>query len=46
MPSDPTKNPPSNPVREPEQLEDQIRERAYELYESRDREDGDFTPYA
>jgi len=27
-------------VSEPEQLEDQIRERAYELYESRDREDG------
>jgi len=40
VPSDPTKKPPSKAVSEPEQLEDQIRERAYELYESRDREDG------
>ena len=40
MPSDPTKKPPSKAVSEPEQLQDQIRERAYELYESRGREDG------
>ncbi len=40
MPSDPTKKPPPKAVSEPKQLEDQIRERAYELYESRGREDG------
>ena len=40
MPSDPTKKPPLKAVSEPEQLQDQIRERAYELYESRGREDG------
>jgi len=34
------KKPPSKAVSQPEQLEDQIRERAYELYESRGREDG------
>ncbi len=40
MSSDPTKKPPLKAVSEPEQLQDQIRERAYELYESRGREDG------
>jgi hypothetical protein len=40
MPTDPTKKPPSKAVNEPEQLEGLIRERAYELYESRGREDG------
>ncbi len=40
MPGDPTKRPPLKTVSEPEQLQDQIRERAYELYESRGREDG------
>ena len=40
MPGDPTKRPPSKAVSEPEQLEDQIRGRAYELYELRGREDG------
>lgn len=40
MPSDPTKKSPSTAASEPEQLEDQIRARAYELYESRGREDG------
>jgi Protein of unknown function (DUF2934) len=40
MPSDPTKKPSSKAVSDPQQLEDRIRERAYELYESRGREDG------
>jgi DUF2934 family protein len=40
MPSDPTKKPPSKSVTEAAQFEDQIRERAYELYELRGREDG------
>ena len=40
MPSDPTKKPPSKAVNEPKQLEDQIRQRAYELYQARGREDG------
>jgi len=40
MPSDPPKKPLSKAVSEPKQLEDQIRERAYELYEARGREDG------
>ena len=38
MPSDPPKKPLSKAVSEPKQLEDQIRERAYELYEARGRE--------
>jgi hypothetical protein len=40
MPSDPTKKPLSKTVSEPKQLEDQIPERAYQLYEERGREDG------
>jgi len=40
MPSDPTKKSPLKAVSQPRQLEDQIRERAYELYEARGREDG------
>jgi hypothetical protein len=40
MPSDTTKKPSSKAVSDPEQLEDRIRARAYELYESRGREDG------
>jgi hypothetical protein len=40
MPSDPAKKLPSKPMSEPKQPEDQIRERAYELYEARGREDG------
>ncbi len=34
------KKTPLKALSEPEQLQDQIRERAYELYESRGREDG------
>ena len=40
MPSDRTKKPPSKAVNEPKQLEDQIRQRAYELYQARGRDDG------
>src|SRR5438034_946040 len=36
MPSNPTKK----PLSEPKELEDQLRQRAYELYEERGREDG------
>jgi len=36
MPSNPTKK----PLSEAKRLEDQIRQRAYELYEERGREDG------
>jgi hypothetical protein len=40
MPKDPTKKPPATPVSESPELENQIRQRAYELYEARGREDG------
>ena len=40
MPSDPKKKPSATAVSNPKQLDDQIRERAYELYEARGREDG------
>ena len=39
MNSNPPKKPPTA-INEPQELEDQIRERAYELYEERGREDG------
>ncbi len=39
MPKDPTKKTPTA-VNESQELEIQIRERAYELYEARGREDG------
>jgi Protein of unknown function (DUF2934) len=39
MPKDPTKKTPTA-VNESQELEFQIRERAYELYEARGREDG------
>jgi hypothetical protein len=39
MPKDPTKKTPTA-VSESQELEIQIRERAYELYEARGREDG------
>ena len=35
-----TKKPSASAVRDPQELEIQIRERAYELYEARGREDG------
>ncbi len=40
MAKDPGKNPPPNPASEPQNLEEEIRLRAYELYEVRGREDG------
>jgi Protein of unknown function (DUF2934) len=40
MPKDPTKKPSATAVSDPQELEIQIRERAYELYEARGREDG------
>jgi hypothetical protein len=40
MPKDPTKKPPATTVSDPQELEIQIRERAYALYEARGREDG------
>jgi hypothetical protein len=40
MPKDPTKKPPATAVSESPELEVKIRERAYELYETRGREDG------
>jgi Protein of unknown function (DUF2934) len=40
MPKDPTKKPSATAVSDPRELEIQIRERAYELYEARGREDG------
>jgi hypothetical protein len=40
MPKDPTKKPSATTVSESQELENQIRERAYELYEARGREDG------
>ena len=39
MNSNPPKKPPTA-INEPQELEDQIRLRAYELYEARGREDG------
>ena len=40
MPKDPTKKPPTTAVSESQELENQIRQHAYELYEARGREDG------
>ena len=40
MPKDPAKKPSAPAVSDPQELEIQIRERAYELYEARGREDG------
>jgi len=40
MPKDPTKKPPATAISESQGLENQIRQRAYELYEARGREDG------
>jgi Protein of unknown function (DUF2934) len=40
MPKDPTKKPSATAVNESQELEIQIRERAYALYEARGREDG------
>jgi hypothetical protein len=40
MPSDPGKKPPTTAQGEPQNLEEQIRHRAYELYEANGREDG------
>jgi DUF2934 family protein len=37
---DPTKKPPATVLGESQELENQIRQRAYELYEARGREDG------
>jgi hypothetical protein len=39
MPKDPTKKPPATAVSESQELENQIRQRAYERYEARGRED-------
>jgi hypothetical protein len=40
MAKDPSKKPPMNVEIEPQQIEEDIRLRAYELYEMRGREDG------
>jgi hypothetical protein len=40
MPKDPTKKPPAPMASDPQELEIQIRRRAYVLYEARGREDG------
>jgi hypothetical protein len=40
MPKDPTKKPPATVLGESQELENQIRQRAYALYEARGREDG------
>jgi len=40
MPKDPTKKPSATAGSDPQELEIQIRERAYALYEARSREDG------
>ena len=40
MPKDPKKKPSATAVSDPQELENQIRQRAYELYEARGREDG------
>jgi hypothetical protein len=40
MSIDATKKPPTTVISEPQELEHQIRQRAYELYEKRGREDG------
>ena len=40
MDANPPKKPPATAASEPQELEHQIRLRAYELYEARGREDG------
>ena len=40
MAKDPAKKPPATVASEPQELENQIRQRAYELYEARGCEDG------
>ncbi len=40
MAKDPAKKPPATVASSPQGLENQIRQRAYELYEERGREDG------
>ena len=40
MPKDPTKKPSASAVRDPQELEIQIRQRPYALYEARGREYG------
>ena len=40
MAKDPAKKPPATVASEPQELENQIRQRAYELYEAHGREDG------
>ena len=40
MPKDPTKKPSATVLGESQELENQIRQRAYALYEARGREDG------
>jgi hypothetical protein len=40
MSTDLTKKPPTAVTSDPQELENQIRQRAYELYEARGREDG------
>ena len=40
MNANPPKKSPASATRDPQELEDQIRQRAYELYEERGREDG------
>jgi hypothetical protein len=40
MAKNPSKKSPATAAGDPQELEDQIRERAYELYEARGREDG------
>ena len=40
MARDPSKKPPVTAAGDPQELENQIRERAYELYEAHGREDG------
>lgn len=40
MDASPPKKPPATATNEPQELEHQIRLRAYELYEARGREDG------
>jgi len=40
MAKDPTKKPPATIISDSQELENQIRQRAYELYEARGGEDG------
>ena len=40
MAKDPAKKPPATAASEPQELENQIRQRAFELYEARGREEG------